>query len=361
MNFLIFHNIIFDLFVALLALIFLGLTYIATVRSERERYAGTHDSPVLVIVPCRGNDYSLADNLASIKSQDYANYRVLAVVDSEDDEALEAIRKSGMDWILSSDGCRECSGKVRAISTAISANPDFSIYVIADSDILVRPDWLRTLVSPLGSKKYGISTSFPYFNPVGGFWSRVKLVWGFVGMGMMESRLTRFGWGGSLAFRKELLDGKRMDFFRSYVSDDVALTKLCKEEGMKISYVKEAMPLINSPDDFSTFMEWANRQTALSIYSTRNVLYYGLTFYGATILLFISAIFLTAFVDLFFAVFLIPAFINGARASARAGRMRVSAFLISLLVPFIYFYNLVKASRMETISWRGRDYSLNQQ
>ncbi len=355
-----FYNFFFDFFITILFLIFLGLTYIAANRNRAESYPETPDLMALVIVPCRGLDYSLEANLKSILSQDYRSHDVIAVVDSEDDPSVEILKKVGMKWIVSSDQCKNCSGKVRAISSAISASREYDIYVIADSDILVKGDWLSRLLSPMAHSDTGISTTFPYFEPVGGFWSRVKLIWGFVGLGMMESKLTRFGWGGSLAFRRELINGENMEFFRNYVSDDIALTKLCKKLNLRIAYVKEAMPKINSPDDFKTFMEWANRQTALSVYSTRNVLRYGLAFYGASILLFISSISLALFAYPAFLIFLAPAIINAARAVKRSGKWPVSSFLISFLVPFIYFYNLAKASSMKSITWRGRDYSLEQ-
>ena len=355
-----FYNIFFDFIAAILFLIFLGLTYIAAIRNPPDVFPEAPDLRALVIVPCRGLDYSLEANLRSILSQDYRNHEVIAVVDSDDDPSVEILKRVGMKWIVSSDQCTNCSGKVRAISSAINSSVEYDIYVIADSDILVKGDWLSRLLSPMTHSETGMSTTFPYFEPVGGFWSRVKLIWGFVGLGMMESKLTRFGWGGSLAFRKELVEGGNMDFFRNYVSDDIALTKLCKKMNLRIAYVKEAMPKVNSPDDFKTFMEWANRQTALSVYSTRNVLRYGLAFYGASILLFLSAIILSLFVYPAFLIFLLPAIINAARAVKRSGKWPVSSFLISLLIPFIYFYNLVKASAMKSIAWRGREYSLEQ-
>lgn len=355
-----FYNIFFDFFIAILFLVFLGLTYIAAIRNHPEAYPGSTDLQTLVIVPCRGLDYSLEANLKSILGQDYKRHDVIAVVDSPEDPSVAALESVGMKWMLSSDQCISCSGKVRAISSAIKASGKYDIYVIADSDILVNQDWLSRLLAPMANGDNGISTTFPYFEPVGGFWSKVKLIWGFVGLGMMESKLTRFGWGGSLAFRRELIQGENMEFFRSYVSDDIALTKLCRKLNLKIAYVREAMPRINSPDDFETFMEWANRQTALSVYSTKNVLRYGLLFYGASILLFISSLILSALVYPAFLIFLIPTIINAARAVKRSGKLPVSSFLISILIPFIYFYNLSKAARMKSITWRGRDYSLEQ-
>lgn len=358
MSFSFFYNIPLDFFIGFLTLIFLGLTYIAAVRNPVVSYEAFDSLKALIIVPCRGMDYSLDDNLKSIVNQEYPNFRTVAVVDTSVDEALPSIKNAGIEYIISNASCIKCSGKVRAIASALEKYPDFDIYVIADSDILVKEDWLLKLVSPFGDNKYGLSTTFPYFRPVGGFWSKVKLVWGFVGLGMMESKLTRFGWGGSLAFRKELLQNENFDFFKSYVSDDIALTKLCKKEGFEIAYVKEAMPVVNSPDDFSTFMEWGNRQTALSVYSTRNVLTYGLIFYGATVLLFISAILLSILLSPVFITFLLPNLLNSFRAVKRAGDWPVWSFAISMIIPMLYFYNLVKAGRMKGITWRGRNYSL---
>ena len=355
-----FYNFFFDLFVAFLFLVFSGLTYIAAIRNHNEPYSGKPRSKALVIVPCRGLDYSLEANLRSIMKQDYGHHDIIAVVDSADDASVPVLNAVGMKWMLTTDRCLNCSGKVRAISSAINGSDPYEVYVIADSDILVKPDWLSKLLCPLVDPQTGVSTTFPYFEPVGGFWSKVKLIWGFVGLGMMESSITRFGWGGSLAFRAELIQGEGMEFFRNFVSDDIALTKLCKKMGLKIAYVKEAMPTINSPDDFATFMEWANRQTALSVYSTRSVLRLGLIFYGASILLFISSVILTFLVFPLFAFFLIPALINAARAVKRSGKLPVYSFFISLLIPFIYIYNLTKAAGMKSISWRGRDYSLEE-
>ncbi len=360
MFFTLFHNIPFDFFTALLILIFVGLTYIASVRSTEEKYEDFQDSSVLVIVPCRGQDYSLEENLKSIVNQNYADYRVLAVVDSEDDEAVPSIERAGLDYIVSENHCTKCSGKVRAIATAFEQNRNYDIYVIADSDILVKDNWLTKLVSPFKSESVGISTTFPYFRPVAGFWSKVKLIWGFVGLGMMESKLTRFGWGGSLAFRKELFHGENFEFFKTYVSDDIALTKTCKKLGYSMAYVREAMPVVNSPDDFGTFIEWANRQTALSVYATRNILVYGLLFYGAAVLLFVSSILLGFFASPIFFIFLLPTFMNSIRAVSRAGKWPLWSFSISVLIPFLYFYNLLKAGRMENIKWRGREYSLKE-
>lgn len=353
-------EIILYSYIALLSLIFIGLTLIS-IGGRKRTLAGPSDfNPrTLVMVPCRGNDFSLKENLLSLKQQDYGNYEIVAVVDSHDDPAVPVLKEVGINTIISGYECIGCSGKVRAIATAISTFDEFDVYVIADSDILAGRDWLKDLVSPLKDYNYGLATTFPYFRPVGGFWSRVKLVWGFVGLGMMESEVTRFGWGGSLAFRKDLVAGEeKMALFSSSVSDDIALTKLSNAAGKKIFYSRTAQPVINSPDDFRTFNEWANRQTALSESSSPKVFRYGILFFGSTDLLFLSAIFLSVFISQFFILFLLPSFITAFKNSRRSRESRLFVFLLSFLIPFAYMYNLLAGRKMKTISWRGREYDL---
>ncbi|MDE1860037.1 MAG: glycosyltransferase family 2 protein, partial [Candidatus Micrarchaeota archaeon] len=181
-----------------------------TKREEPIKSSSRFRPRTLIIVPCKGKDLGIEQNLKSLMNQDYKNYKVIAVVDSKKDPAIPYIKRSKINLLISDFKSERASGKVRAILTALKLNKGFDVYVIADSDVNAKRYWLRNLVEPLSDRSVGISTSYPKFIPVGGFWSKVKSVWGFVGEGMMESKLTRFGWGGSLAFRSDLLDNYAM-------------------------------------------------------------------------------------------------------------------------------------------------------
>ena len=272
-------------YVMFIIFVFLGMALIDLApllkRSREVEYGKAYTPKTLVMVPCRGEDLTLKDNLVSISAQNYKNYSVMAIVDSADDPAVRYIRQAGMKFIVSDHKGGRSSGKVRAIITALKRFRGYDAYVIADSDILVGKNWLGELISPLQDGKIGVSTTFPKFVPRAGFWSKVKLVWGFVGEGMMKSASTRFGWGGSLAFRKELVNRKTMAMLedsRYSVSDDICITRAAREAGLGLAYVGSAQPIVNSDDSFRKFIEWANRQTALSILGYRRNLYYGAAF-----------------------------------------------------------------------------------
>lgn len=350
-------QIILEAYLAFLTLIFLGLLSLNLLPRKTERYKNQKGfrPKALLIVPCRGMDLTLHDNLSSLKHQGYGNYDLVAVVDSERDESLKVIRQLSIRYIIS-DYKSGGSGKVCALCSAISKFRKHEIYAVADSDIIAGRDWLVELVAPLSDKRIGITTSFPYFNPMGGFWSRVKELWGFVGQGLMESSRTRFAWGGSLAFRRELLDGKSFNFFSGMVSDDIALTRITRSKGLGIAYVRAAQPTINTRDNFSQFVEWSNRQTSFSISGYRANLYYGLAFYLANILLLISGVALTLVYTPLYLILLIPLLIGLARSYQRQRVPRPGTIPLYFIMYFIYLANLIVASRMSSVHWRGRQY-----
>lgn len=357
-------QILVYVYIIVAVITFTGLEFIDFLGHRKENEARDehyYDPKVLVIIPCKGIDLDLDKNLSSIAKQKEVRYDTVAVVDSEEDIAINSIKKAGINHIVAGSICTRCSGKVKAISTAIEQLREYDVYVIADSDIRVDRLWLRLLIDPLKNKKIGLSTMFPYFKPTGGFWSVTKCVWGFVGDSMMESQLTRFGWGGSLAFRKGLLDPKSMKFFkdsRYSVSDDICLTKIAKEKGLKIAYTKEHRPVVNVRESASSFIEWANRQTALTVMSDRKTLRYGLLYYGSETLVLLSGIVLAISVSPIFIIMLIhlgrSIFLNYKRARFKS----LTIALITIAMPMLYLISLVAASRIRSITWRGRIYKL---
>lgn len=361
MQILLLAYVVFATFVFVVLMV-LDLLSFRRMRGE-EMPDGRYQPRALVIVPCKGKDITLYQNLKALKNQDYGRFRVIAVVDSKEDESLPEIRRAGLEWMLSTDKSSGASGKVRAILTALKRFRDFEVYAIADSDITVDRRWLQSLVFPLRNRNVGLSTMFPFFNPIKGFWSEVKCAWGFVGEGLMNNKATRFGWGGSLAFRKDLVDRKGLEFLgnsRYSVSDDVSLTKIAKSKNLELSYTRNSQPMVNCIESFSSFSEWSTRQTALSIMGYRRNLGYGLAFYSAEILVFVSAIILSIFVSALFAVFFLHLLQSEVKAYLRSRKRHAITFLIVILMPFIYLVNLVVASRKRSIMWRGKEYRIDQ-
>lgn len=349
-------------FIAFLSLIWIGLIAIGFAKRKSGNLIEKKGFKphVLVIVPCKGADLMFRKGLESIKKQTYPSYDIVAVPDSLMDPSVAEIKKAHVKYITKKD-TGVGSNKVMAITTALKAFQYYGVYVIADSDIICNRDWLSELVRPLGDGSIGVSTAYPYFAPVkgSGFWARVKMVWGFVGNGLMESENTRFSWGGSMAFRKDLLDAKSMRFFSRSISDDIAITKIAKRKKLRVHYVNKSLVEVPSDDSFAKFSEWANRQTALSIRGYSSNFKYGLIYYAANALLLYSAIVLSIFYSYLCLVFLVPFGIRLWKTYRRARRKSPDIAFICLFIDLVYAINLVSARMKNEIVWRGVSYRID--
>lgn len=355
-----FEDIFIFSYTLFLFLIFLGLLIISIYKERENIIIDKNYRPkALIIMPIKGIDLTLEDNLVSIKEQDYDNYDLIAVVDSEEDPCIKILDKLKIKYIISDKGGKG-SGKVKAIATALKTFENYDVYVLIDSDVRVSKNWLKKMIEALSNKEIGLVTAFPIFKPLNGFWSKVKSVWGLVGLRMMESRYTRFGWGGSLSFRKDLIDKEFLEYFKNCLSDDIALTSRCKRIGLKIHFVRDASIKVYCKEDFHSFIEWSNRQTALSILGNSKVFSYGLIYYLLNNLLFLSSIILSFLISLFYILFMIPIIINAIKNAIKLKNNNLTIFLISLIINFIYTYNLIKAKTMKYIIWRGNKYILRQ-
>ena len=348
---------------AVLAAIMLLSIDSARLFRKKELYEKKYAPKTLVIVPCKGIDISLYQNLLALKNQSYKKYKVIAVVDSENDEATHLIKKAGISYIISNVKSRRASGKVKAIASALKCFRNYEAYVIADSDITVNRSWLSSIIAPLSQKNIGISTTYPRFQPLGGFWPKVKMVWNFVGENLLENPSSRFAWGGTMAFRKDLVGRKEQLYFinsKYSVSDDITITKICKRKRMGIAYVKEAQPVVKTNDSFEQFIEWSNRQTALTLLGYSNNFKRGMFFYCSEIFVMVSAALLSVYISPIFLLLFAHLAVSWKRSYERAKSSDPTIALIVILIPYIYTYNLISARMMKRITWRGATYLLDQ-
>ena len=352
-----------ELLAVLAAIMLLSIDSSRLFRKKEVLPKNKHLPKTLVIVPCKGMDISLYQNLIALKKQGYRKYKIIAVVDSENDKAIPLIKRAGISYLISDIGSRSASGKVRAIASALKHFRDYDVYVIADSDITVTRTWLGNIIAPLSDKSIGISTTYPHFQPIGGFWPKVKMVWNFVGENLLEKESSRFAWGGTMAFRKDLMGSKEQLYLinsRYSVSDDITITKICKRKRLRIAYVKDAQPVVKTDDSFEQFIEWSNRQTALTLLGYRNNFKRGMFFYCSEIFVMVSASLLSIYVSPVFLLLFAHLAVSWKRSYERARSADPSIALIVILIPFIYVYNLISARMMKRITWRGSVYSLYQ-
>jgi ceramide glucosyltransferase len=133
-------------------------------RPRRQTNAG-FTPPVSILKPIRGLDQDAYENFASFCRQDYPEYELVFCVGDRDDPALPAIDELIRDFperrirVLFGSGRDATNDKVAKLARLVS-EARYEHVAINDSDVRVRPDYLRTVIGPLADPKIGAVTCF---------------------------------------------------------------------------------------------------------------------------------------------------------------------------------------------------------
>ena len=118
--------------------------------------------PVSCLKPIKGLDIDTYENYASFFQQDYPEYEIVFCIDP-DDPALAIIERLVREFpeqdvrVLFGSGRVAVNDKVGRL-TRLTSEAKYDIFIITDGDVRVRPDYLRTVVSPFRNPKLGAAT-----------------------------------------------------------------------------------------------------------------------------------------------------------------------------------------------------------
>jgi len=264
--------------------------------------------PAAVVVPCKGIEPTLRDNVDAICGQDYPAYRALLVVESEDDPAYPVLadaarsqRAAGRDvevlvaGLATANEGQKAHNLLAAVEHLRRREVDDEVWAFADSDAVPDAAWLGRLIGPLQQPdKTGVTTGYRWLIPVprdatplppggaGGGSAAGKM--GVAGgspspnpsrregdrdaeddaaapfasrfVSVINSSAAMFAardeqtqaWGGSMAVRRQLaVDRGLADWWRGSLSDDYQITRWCRSLGLRVYFVPKC--LVASPID----------------------------------------------------------------------------------------------------------------
>jgi cellulose synthase/poly-beta-1,6-N-acetylglucosamine synthase-like glycosyltransferase len=236
--------------------------YIAERLAQPQEYL----PPATVIVPVKGEDEGLRENLAALASLDYPDYELIVTARSAAD-IPPGVLPPRVKVVLAGVEEEGGSEKVQNLKAAVQAARKHSqIFAFADSDGRPARGWLRALAAPLGEPGVGASTGYRWFTPVPPtFWTLLRGVWDAVVIGRLGPGDNEFAWGGAMAMRKETFFELCVpEYWKTALSDDYALAAAVHASGLTIAFAPGA--LTPSPEHASAgrILGWMRRQLMIT-------------------------------------------------------------------------------------------------
>lgn len=134
-------------------------------RFSRSRPKSDFTPSISILKPVRGTDPDAYDNFASLCVQDYPEYEIVFCIDGPDDPIHAVICDLCANFpetrIRVLYGARSSASNDKVAKLArLTEEAEHEYLVINDSDVRVRPDYLRTLIAPLANPEVGAVTCF---------------------------------------------------------------------------------------------------------------------------------------------------------------------------------------------------------
>ncbi len=222
--------------------------------------------PATVVVPVKGEDEGLGDNLASLAALDYPDFELIVAVRRAADVPQGSLPPN-VRLVVAGTGSAANGEKINNLLAAVrDARPESQVLAFADSDGKVREDWLRGLVAALEEPNAGAATGYRWHAPAsGGFWSLLRSAWNGVIAGTFGPGDSRFAWGGAMAIRREMFDSLQVaDFWKGAVSDDYRLSEAVHRAGLRIVYAPAAAVVTMDHTGAGEFLGWSRRQMMIT-------------------------------------------------------------------------------------------------
>jgi cellulose synthase/poly-beta-1,6-N-acetylglucosamine synthase-like glycosyltransferase len=354
--------------------------------------------PAVCVLCLRGRDPFLHECLQGLLNQEYPNYDVLIIVDSESDPAYAAVqeilgrfppenRRAGEVRVEVLEHVYPyCALKASALIQAarhLRGEP-YEVVALLDADTIPHPTWLSELVAPLADPAVGVTAGNRWYMPEDGRWgSLLRYVWN--AGAVVQMFWNQFTWGGSVALRKALFCDRELSArWRRSLSTDTVIYQVAKHHGWKTEFVPSVLMVNRESCSLRKLFPWITRQLLVGkLYhpgwpwvvghglGTTLILAGGIAFCLLALLkgAFLAfGIVLASLLAYWFANLIVLAQMENAAQEIVRARQRISDWRRSTIwprlivaLPLAQFFNavaLVATYFVRSVSWRGIRYRL---
>ena len=229
-----------------------------------------------VFVPCKGIEEGMEKYLRAMLTQNYPNYRVYFVVESESDPAFEFVKKLSLEYEHScvtvagrtEKCCQKNHNLLAGINIELQREDKAEVFIFADADVKPSASWMQDLILPMSDKNISATTAYRWLKPRKfSFWGTMHaMLSAYLGTLMSSSKGM---WGGSMAIKtNEFIKYGVKERWETAVGDDIPLMEIIIKNKLNRVFVPICTAeSVNVIDKFKPLFAWFVRQNQyLKIY-----------------------------------------------------------------------------------------------
>lgn len=229
----------------------------------------------LVIIPCRGLEQDLEENLSRFFRQDYRDFALRFVVESGEDPAVGVIRclmekhpHVPAELVIAglARGEAQKIHNLRAATETIPSEVDYLVF--ADSDAAPSEHWLSSMLHRICNSRSVAVTGYRWFIPSTGRFHEavVHALNGAYAM-LMSGKTPNLIWGGSWAIRKDIFEALDLrNAWKGKICDDLVVAAELLKRGLHVEYEPTCLVATACQSDFKSVFAFASRQFFLLRY-----------------------------------------------------------------------------------------------
>lgn len=220
-----------------------------------------------VVICLRGRDPSLEECMQGLLSQNYPDFKIFAVIDSEQDPSAAVMNQIAatvtadrLEVQYLTERLKTCSLKNSSQLQVLNGlHPSFEIVVFVDSDAATPDDFLLRMIAPLVVEGADVSSGVRWFDKnAPGIASLSRYFWNMVTAGVMG--YFQMPWGGAMALKREFIERADVrDALANSICEDIPIGYQIHKHKAKLA-VADIVRTCKETISFKDFIVYGNRQ-----------------------------------------------------------------------------------------------------
>ena len=255
----------------------------STLGANAIRRDQTYTPKVAIIAPHYGWDAETEEHAKGLLHQDYAGeHEIFFVTHQKADSGYDvsyphlceiAEPNPNVHVLLAPnivDNDLGRSQKVQNLMTAIEKLPgDIEVIAFVDADVVIQENWLTLLVTPLQEPDIGTTVGGRFYFPQ--TWNIASLaesIWVNFQMSFQGDHPLTMVWGGSNAFRREMLEKAQiLERWEQATIEDLNTTLAMRDAKHKVHFVPDCVAITHTANrTWHQIFEFTNRQVIMTFH-----------------------------------------------------------------------------------------------